>query len=97
MAGVHPCIVMQNDTGNQYAGTIIVVAITRNLRVAALPIGVRVAAGSAGLDKDSAVNCSHVYTIDKTRLGRRIGSFGPPVMAKVDKALAISLGLPVTS
>src|SRR5438128_405854 len=93
MAGLHPCVVLQNDLGNQFGGATIVAAITGNLKVAALPIGVSVKAGTAGLVKDCAVNCSHVYTVDKSRLGKRIGKFEAGVMARIDGALAISVGL----
>jgi mRNA interferase MazF len=97
MASVHPCVVLQNDTGNQFGGTTIVAAITGNLRAAALPIGVRIKAGTAGLAMESVANCSHLYTIDKVRLGKRIGSFDALVMAQIDKALAISMALQFTS
>jgi mRNA-degrading endonuclease toxin of MazEF toxin-antitoxin module len=40
MTGSHPCVVVQNDVGNQHSALTIVVAVTSNLRVAVLPIGV---------------------------------------------------------
>lgn len=93
MAGLHPSVVLQNDLGNQFGGATIVAAITGNLKVATLPIGVLIEAGTAGLVKDCVVNCSHVYTVDKSRLGKRMGKFEPSVMAKIDRALTISVGL----
>jgi mRNA interferase MazF len=93
MTGVHPCVVVQNDVGNQHSGLTIVVAVSSNLRVARLPIGVLVKAGTGGLVADSVVNCGHVYTIDKGRLHKRIGQMPPDVMALIDQALKRSLSL----
>lgn len=93
MEGRRPGLVLQNDVGNQFAGTTIIAAITGNLKVARLPIGVLVKSGSGGLAADSVVNCGHVYTVDKARLGKRLGKFDAETMAQVDNALAISLSL----
>ena len=40
------------------------------------------------------VYCGHLYTVDKTRLGKLIGQLPATLMAKVDKSLAYSLELP---
>ena len=93
MSKLHPCVVVQNDTGNQHSALTIVVAITSNLRVTTLPIGVLVPAGEGGLIKASAIHCGHVYTVDKNRLGRKTGQLPDARMTEVDQALAISLGL----
>jgi mRNA interferase MazF len=93
MTGVHPCVVIQNDVGNRYSALTIVVAVTSNLRVASLPVGELLKAGDGGLAHDSAVHCGHVYTVDKHRLGKRLGQLTAAQMALVDKALACSVGL----
>lgn len=93
MTGMHPCAVVQNDTGNQHSDLTIVVAVTTNLRVATLPIGVLVRAGEGGLAHDSVVHCGHVYTVDKQRLGKRLGQFSGGRMQEIDKALTRSLAL----
>jgi mRNA interferase MazF len=95
MSGLHPCVVVQNDVGNQHSVLTIVVAVTGNLRVAALPIGVLVTAGEGGLTKDSVVHCGHVYTVDQRRLRNKMGDLTPARLNDVDRALARSLGLPV--
>jgi mRNA interferase MazF len=93
MSGLHPCVVVQNDVGNQHSPLTIVVAVTSNLRAAALPIGVLIPAGEGGLARDSVAHCGHVYSVDKARLGRRLGALTPVRMAEVDLALRRSLGL----
>ena len=47
MAGPHPALVVQNDVGNRASQLTIVAAITSNLRVARLPVGVRIAPGES--------------------------------------------------
>lgn len=93
MTGKHPCVIVQNDVGNRFSGLTIVVAVTSNLRVASLPVGVLLPAGEGGLAKDSVAHCGHLYTVDKVRLGQRLGQLSSARMAEVDRALARSLGL----
>jgi len=93
MTGVHPCVVVQNDVGNQHSTLAIVVAVTSNLRVATLPVGVLVQAGEGGLRRESAIHYGHVYTVDKSRLAQRAGRLSAARMVEVDRALAKSLGL----
>ena len=94
MSGPHRCVIVQNDVGNQHSDLTIVVAVTSNLRVAALLIGVLLKAGEGGLAKDSVAHCGHIHTVDKARLGQKIGELGVALLAEVDKALARSLNLP---
>ena len=93
MAGIHPCVIVQNDVGNKFSGLTIVVVVISNLRVASLPIGVFVKAGAGGLIRDSVINCAHVYTVDKSRLAKRIGQLPADIIVEVDQALAHSLAL----
>jgi mRNA interferase MazF len=93
MMGMHPCVIVQNDIGNQHSALTIVAAITSNLRVAALPVGVLVRAGEGGLPHDSAVHCGHIYTVDKRRLAQRVGQLTPARVAEINRAVARSLAV----
>ena len=93
MTGPHPCVIVQNDVGNQHSALTMVVAITSNLRVATLPIGVLLQAGEAGLKRDCVAHCGHLYTVDKQRLTQRIGQLPATRVAEIDRALARSLAL----
>lgn len=93
MTGLHPCVVVQNDVGNQHSALTVVVAVTSNLRAAALPIGVLLKSGEAGLAQDCVAHCGHVYTVDKTRLGKRLGQLTTARLIQLDHALARSLGI----
>lgn len=93
MAGPHPALIVQNDVGNQASQLTIVAAITSNLRVARLPVGVQISPRESGLPRPSVVHLGHLYTIDKRRLGRRAGSLPIARLREVDRAAQVSLGL----
>jgi len=93
MAGSHPALIVQNDVGNQASQLTIVAAITSNLRVARLPVAVRLAPSESGLPRPSVAYLGHLYTLDKRRLGRRVGSLPPSRLQRVDRAIQVSLGL----
>ncbi len=93
MRDPHPALVVQNDVGNQASAATIVVAITSNLRVARLPVGVRIEPEESGLPRPSVVHTGHIYTVDQRRLERRVGRLPVKKMQEIDTALQISLGL----
>lgn len=89
--GIRPVLVIQNDVGNRYSPTVIVLAITGQQNKAHLPTHVAVPAGDCGLLKDSVVLAEQIRTLDKRRLREKIGTLSPEVMARVTKALRVSL------
>ena len=90
--GIRPVLVIQNDVGNRYSPTVIVLAVTGQVNKARLPTHVPVLAGENGLQKDSVILAEQLRTLDKRRLRERIGSIGPEIMEQVSQALRISLG-----
>ena len=92
--GIRPVLVVQNDVGNRYSPTVIVLAVTGQINKARLPTHVPVAAGNTGLAKDSVVLAEQIRTLDKRRLREKIGTLRPEVMQKVSEAMMISLGFP---
>jgi mRNA interferase MazF len=91
--GTRPVLVVQNDVGNQYSPTTIILAITSQINKAKLPTHVELEAKSYGLERDSVILAEQIRTIDKTRLKQRIANLNEDTMKKVDQALKISLGL----
>ena len=91
--GLRPVLVIQNDMGNRYSPTVIVLAVTSQLQKARLPTHVLLPAAGHGLERDSVVLAEQIRTLDKRRLRERIGVLTPEDMALVAGALAISLGL----
>jgi len=93
MKGPHPALVVQNDIGNKVGSLTIVAAITSNLKVANLPVGVRVTSEESGLPHESVIHLGQLYTIDKERLQNFVGMIAEQKMSEIDRALGISLGL----
>lgn len=91
--GIRPVLIVQNDIGNQYSPTTIILAITSQINKAKLPTHVELKAKDYGLERDSVILAEQVRTIDKSRLKQRIAVLKPETMLRVDQALAISLGL----
>jgi mRNA interferase MazF len=89
--GIRPALIVQNDTGNQYAATTIIAAITTTIRV--YPVTVLLSAKTVGLSKESMVNCAQILTVDKSRLRKRLGTLDERLMERVDRALCVSLAL----
>jgi mRNA interferase MazF len=89
--GIRPALVIQNDTGNQYAATTIIAAITSTIKY--YPVTVFVAGKTCGLSRDSMVNLAQILTVDKSRLIRKLGVLAQQVMESVDRSIGVSLGL----
>jgi len=71
----HPHVVVQDDVFNHSrVATVVVCALTSNLQRASEPGNVLLAAGEGDLLRQSVVVVSQVSSVDKARLGERIGS-----------------------
>ena len=72
---IHPHVVIQENVINRSRiQTVVVCALTTNLRRAKAPGNVLLEAGEANLPRQSIVVVSRVSTVDKTQLGTYIGS-----------------------
>ena len=91
--GLRPVLIIQNNIGNRYSPTVIVLALTSQIQKARLPTHVFIPPDGHGLEKDSVVLAEQIRTLDKRRLRERIGTLKPEVMEKVTNALKISLGV----
>ena len=89
--GFRPVVVIQNDVGNRYSPTVIVAPMTSNIRKNILPTHVHV--GRESGVRPSLVLLEQLRTVDKCRLGDKIGHVSKSVMHQIDAAAAISLGL----
>jgi len=103
--GLRPALVVQNDVGNHYSSTTVVVAITTTLPPRPYPFVVIIDPEESGLPARSAVNCAQIATIQQTGPGSRlrpprgesevscIGRLSPERMTEVDEALKYNLAL----
>lgn len=71
----HPHVVVQNNIFNRSRlNTVVVCALTSNLKRAEAPGNVLLEKGEANLSKQSVVNVTQIFTVDKADLVERIGS-----------------------
>lgn len=72
---LHPHVVVQNNIFNQSKiKTVVVCALTSNLKRALAPGNVLLDAEEGNLPKQSVVLVSQIFTVDKRQLDERIGS-----------------------
>lgn len=82
----HPHVVVQDDVFNHArVTTVVVCALTTNLHRASEPGNVLLDPGEGDLPRQSVVVVSQVSSVDKTRLGERIGALSE---ARVEQILA---------
>ena len=90
--GERPVLIIQNNVGNTYSPTVIVLAITsRYQKKKNMPTHIPIE--SSDLAMNSIALVEQVRTIDKTRLIHYIGRASKESMEAVDKALKISIGV----
>ena len=91
--GCRPVLIVQNDRGNRYSPTVIVVPLTSSEHKPGLPTHVSLPQGAGGLKKPSVVLCEQVRTLEKTRLTRYMGSLDAENLREVERALSVSLDM----
>ncbi len=91
--GVRPVLIIQNDIGNRFSPTVVVAAITAQIQKAKLPTHIEIDAKRYGFDRDSVILLEQIRTIDKQRLTDKITHLDEEMMAHVNEAIQISLGL----
>jgi mRNA interferase MazF len=71
----HPHVVIQNNVFNHSRiNTVVVCVLTSNLKRAEAPGNVLLEEGEANLTRQSVVNVSQIFTVDKGDLVERIGT-----------------------
>lgn len=90
--GVRPVLVVQNNIGNRFSPTVVVVALTSRLTKAQIPTHVEISGGEFGLSANSIILCEQIRTIDKRRLKLKLGMLNSRSLSEVDRAIKISLG-----
>lgn len=92
--GSRPVLVIQNDIGNRFSPTVIVLPISAQIQKAKLPTHVEVRAGNV-VERNSVVLGEQPRTLDKQRLSNYFGTLDDDTMQKVDVAMLKSIALDV--
>ena len=86
-------IIQEDQLNDSQINTLIVVALTSNLRLAAAPGNVFIGRDDSGIPRDSVINVSQVLTIDKSFLADQVSSLPRETMELADVGLRLTLGL----
>ncbi len=88
-----PCVIVQNDLGNQYSPTTIVVPLTGAAEKQVYPFQALFKKGEGGIPKDSIAKCEQVRVVDCGRITKKLGHLDLGAIKTIDSALRISLAI----
>jgi len=85
-----PVLILTRDSVLQYLGEVTVAPITTTVRT--IPSEVFLSKAD-GLPQDCAVNCDHLQTVSKAKIGPLIASLPPSKMIEVGRAVRFALDI----
>lgn len=89
-----PVLIVQADSFTRSRiGTVVAVALTGNLRLAAAPGNVLLPKGKTGLPRDCVANVSQIVTLDKSFLTEPAGEVSAAMLVRIDAGLRLVLSL----
>ena len=92
-----PGVVVSSDFFNRRLDTVVVVALTRNLKrkdqAGCILVPQSSAGKSPGLKADSVALCHSPLTVPKGVLGRRLGKLPADLLSDIEETLAFALNL----
>jgi mRNA interferase MazF len=83
-------LILTRDSILEYLGEVTIAPVTSTIRD--IPSEV-VLSENDGMHRDCAVNCDHIQTVAKGKIGQRITMLSTEKMAQVRKAIAFALNL----
>lgn len=95
--GVRPVVVIQNNTGNKHAPTLVVATITAKTRKKTKQPTHYLIRNNPALSRPSLVLLEQLRTIDKQRIIKYLGRVTRKEMRGIDTALRVSLDLITSS
>jgi mRNA interferase MazF len=88
-----PVIVLSNDSINQFSQLVIVVPLTKNTAHVS-PSHALIPKGVARLTFTSKAVTEQIKAVDTRRIGTKLGSLTPALLAQVERALKNTLAFP---
>jgi mRNA interferase MazF len=86
-------VVSSNRFNRSRLATVLIAAVTSNMRLADAPGNVSLSAEETGLSRPSVVNVTQLLTIDRQLLQARIGALSGTRLRAVDHGLRLVLDL----
>lgn len=88
----HPHVIVQNNLFNRsQIRTVVVCPLTSNLKRANAPGNVLLEKNEANLSKQSVVNVSQIFTVDKTQMDEYIGTLSPKRIREILEGINLVL------
>ena len=88
-----PVVVFSNNKNNEFSGTVTVLPITSKNTGKIYPFEVFLPKCTGNLPKNSKVKADQIRTLDKSRLIKKIGGLEQKVIADIERAMKIHLGM----
>jgi mRNA interferase MazF len=85
-----PVLVLTRDSILEYLGEVTVAPVTSTVR--GIPSEV-VLSTADGMPRECAVNCDHIQTVSKAKVGAAITTMSPTRMVEVTRAIRFALDL----
>lgn len=90
---VRPCVIVQNNIGNKFSPTTIIIPITSKIYTKEYPTNISLPKQISNLEKESTILTNQIRTLDKKRVVNKLSSLPEEYMKKIDFALKKSLDL----
>jgi mRNA interferase MazF len=91
--GLRPVVVIQNDIGNKFAPTTVIIPLTSKHKPI-LPTHLLLTPDDCGISQKSTVLCEQLRVVDKSRLTKLIGRIvDGSKIDQINQCLIIALGL----
>ena len=88
----HPHVIVQNNLFNRSTiKTVLVCPLTTNIKRASAPGNVLLGKKESNLPKESVVNVSQVFTVDKTQLDEYVGTLSSKRMTEILNGIKLVL------
>lgn len=91
-ARMRPAVILTNDLANERLPHLVVAPITSNVS-RHYPFDVMLPAGTCGLPESSRVQLNYIRGLNRTRIGRYLGSLTAAQLEDLDGRLKVHLGL----
>ena len=85
-----PVLILTRDSVLEYLGEVTIAPVTTTIRD--IPSEVFLSS-TEGMPRDCAINCDHIQTVAKAKVGKFISSMSSKKMAQVGKAISFALDI----
>ncbi len=90
----HPIVIIQSDFFNRTRiNTFVAATITTNQRLAKMPGNLLLSPRASGLQEESVVNVTQMFTVDREDLFEYVGILSERKMEQIEKGLRLVLSL----